>query len=140
MIIIGSLFFIFGFITWLNSVLIPFLRQACQLTDFQAFFVTFAFYFSYFIMAIPSSAILKKTGFAKGMSVGLAVMALGSLIFIPAALSRSFPLFLVGLFIQAARDSRYFKQHPTLTLRFLVLLKVLPSASALWEYVTKWLG
>jgi len=100
MIIIGSLFFIFGFVTWLNSVLIPFLRQACQLTDFQAFFVTFAFYFSYFIMAIPSSAILKKTGFAKGMSIGLAVMALGSLVFIPAALSRSFPLFLVGLFIQ----------------------------------------
>lgn len=100
MIIIGSLFFIFGFITWLNSVLIPFLRQACQLTDFQAYFVTFAFYFSYFVMAIPSSAILKKIGFAKGMSVGLAVMAVGSLIFIPAALTRSFPLFLVGLFMQ----------------------------------------
>jgi glucose/galactose transporter len=100
MIIIGSLFFIFGFITWLNSVLIPFLRQACQLTDFQAYFVTFAFYVSYFVMAIPSSAILKKIGFAKGMSVGLAVMAVGSLIFIPAALSRSFPLFLVGLFMQ----------------------------------------
>ena len=100
MIIIGSLFFIFGFITWLNSVLIPFLRQACQLTDFQAYFVTFAFYFSYFVMAIPSSAILKKIGFAKGMSVGLAIMAAGSLIFIPAALSRSFPLFLVGLFMQ----------------------------------------
>ncbi len=100
MIIIGSLFFIFGFITWLNSVLIPFLRQACQLTDFQAYFVTFAFYFSYFVMAIPSSAILKKIGFAKGMSIGLAIMAAGSLIFIPAALSRSFPLFLVGLFMQ----------------------------------------
>lgn len=100
MIIIGSLFFIFGFITWLNSVLIPFLRQACQLTDFQAFFVTFAFYFSYFIMAIPSSVILRKTGFAKGMSVGLGVMAVGSLIFVPAAMSRSFPLFLVGLFMQ----------------------------------------
>src|SRR5882672_12667556 len=100
MIIIGSLFFIFGFITWLNSVLIPFLRQACQLTDFQAYFVTFAFYFSYFVMAIPSSAILKKIGFARGMSVGLAIMAVGSLIFIPAALSRSFPLFLLGLFMQ----------------------------------------
>ncbi|HTH57871.1 MAG TPA: sugar MFS transporter [Cyclobacteriaceae bacterium] len=100
MIIIGSLFFIFGFVTWLNSVLIPFLRQACQLTDFQAFFVTFAFYFSYFIMAIPSSVILRKTGFAKGMSVGLGVMAVGSLIFVPAAMSRSFPLFLVGLFMQ----------------------------------------
>jgi MFS transporter, FHS family, L-fucose permease len=100
MIIIGSLFFIFGFVTWLNSVLIPFLKQACQLTDFQAYFVTFAFYISYFVMAIPASGILKRIGFAKGMSVGLAVMAVGSLIFIPAAQIRSFPLFLVGLFAQ----------------------------------------
>jgi FHS family L-fucose permease-like MFS transporter len=100
MIIIGALFFIFGFVTWLNSVLIPFLKQACQLTDFQAYFVTLAFYISYFVMAIPSSGILKRTGFAKGMSIGLFVMALGSLIFIPAAEIRSYPLFLVGLFIQ----------------------------------------
>lgn len=101
MIIIGTLFFIFGFITWLNSVLIPFLKQACQLTDFQAYYVTVAFYGSYFFMAIPSSMILKKTGFAKGMSFGLIVMALGSLIFIPAANARSFPLFLLGFFIQS---------------------------------------
>jgi MFS transporter, FHS family, L-fucose permease len=100
MMIIGALFFIFGFVTWLNSVLIPFLKQSCQLTDFQAYFVTLAFYISYFVMAIPSSYILKKTGFAKGMSIGLAVMAVGSLIFIPAALTRSYPLFLVGLFAQ----------------------------------------
>lgn len=101
MIIIGALFFIFGFVTWLNSVLIPFLQQACELTDFQAYFVTFAFYISYFVMAIPSSVILKNTGYAKGMSVGLAVMAVGSLVFIPGALLRSYPIFLVGLFIQA---------------------------------------
>ena len=100
MIIIGSLFFIFGFITWLNSVLIPFLRQACQLSDFEAYFVTFAFYISYFVMAIPASGILKRTGFAKGMSIGLGVMAIGSLIFIPAANLRSYPLFLLGLFAQ----------------------------------------
>src|SRR6478736_2793561 len=98
MIIIGSLFFIFGFVTWLNSILIPFLRQACQLTDFQAYLVTFAFYISYFFMAIPSAAILNKTGFAKGMSIGLAAMAVGAFIFIPAALTRSYPLFLFGLF------------------------------------------
>ena len=98
--IIGILFFIFGFVTWLNSVLIPFLKQACELTDFQAYFVTLAFYISYFVMAIPSSYILEKTGFTKGMAVGLAVMAVGSLIFIPAALARSYPLFLLGLFIQ----------------------------------------
>ena len=100
MIIIGALFFIFGFVTWLNSVLIPFLKQACELTDFQAYFVTLAFYIAYFVMAIPSSSILKKTGFAKGMSIGLFVMAIGSLIFIPAAQIRSYPLFLVGLFVQ----------------------------------------
>ena len=101
MIIIGALFFIFGFVTWLNSVLIPFLQQACQLNDFQAYFVTFAFYISYFVMAIPSSIILKKTGYAKGMSIGLGVMAIGSLIFIPGALTRAYPLFLLGLFMQA---------------------------------------
>jgi FHS family L-fucose permease-like MFS transporter len=100
MMIIGALFFIYGFVTWLNSVLIPFLKQACQLTDFQAYFVTFAFFISYFVMGIPSSWILKKIGFTKGMSVGLAIMAVGSLIFIPAALLRSYPLFLLGLFGQ----------------------------------------
>lgn len=101
MIIIGALFFIFGFVTWLNSVLIPFLQQACELTDFQAYFVTFAFYISYFVMAIPSSMILRNTGYAKGMSIGLAVMAAGSLVFIPGAMLRSYPIFLVGLFAQA---------------------------------------
>jgi FHS family L-fucose permease-like MFS transporter len=98
--IIGVLFFIFGFVTWLNSVLIPFLKQACELTNFQAYFVTLAFYISYFVMAIPSSYILKKTGFTKGMSLGLAVMGIGSLVFIPAAQMRSYPLFLIGLFTQ----------------------------------------
>ncbi|MEX2232260.1 MAG: sugar MFS transporter [Cyclobacteriaceae bacterium] len=100
MIIIAALFFIFGFITWLNSVLIPFLRQACELTDFQAYFVTLAFYISYFVMAIPSSAILKRIGFSRGMSVGLFVMAIGSLVFLPGAWLRSYPIFLLGLFIQ----------------------------------------
>lgn len=100
MLIIGAMFFIFGFVTWLNSVLIPFLKQACELTDFQAYFVTFFFYIAYFVMAFPSSFILKKTGFAKGMSAGLLVMAMGSLIFIPAAQVRSYPLFLIGFFVQ----------------------------------------
>ena len=79
--IIGVLYFIFGFITWLNSVLIPFLREACELSDSQAYLVTFAFYISYFVMALPSSWVLKKTGFAKGMALGLIVMATGSLVF-----------------------------------------------------------
>ena len=61
--IIVLFFFIFGFVTWLNGILIPFLRTACELNDFEAYFVTFAFYVSYFIMALPSSWVLKKTVF-----------------------------------------------------------------------------
>ncbi len=98
--IIGILYFIFGFITWLNSVLIPFLKEACELSDSQAYLVTFAFYISYFVMALPSSWVLKKTGFAKGMALGLLIMAIGSLVFIPAANTRSYVIFLVGLFLQ----------------------------------------
>src|SRR6478672_220917 len=99
--IIGVLFFIFGFVTWLNGTLIPFLKLACQLeTDIQAFMVTFAFYMAYFFLAIPSSFILKKTGYKNGMALGLAVMAAGSLIFVPAAMTRQFALFLTGLFVQ----------------------------------------
>jgi len=98
--IIGSLFFIFGFITWLNSVLIPYLRIACELNNLESYLVTFAFYIAYFVMAIPSSWVLKRSGFKKGMSVGLSVMAVGALIFIPAALTRTYTLFLTGLFVQ----------------------------------------
>ena len=100
-VIIGALFFIFGFVTWLNGTLIPFLKLACDLqTDAQALLVTFAFYMAYFFLAIPSSMILEKTGFKNGMSLGLAVMAAGALMFIPAALNRTFLLFLTGLFVQ----------------------------------------
>jgi glucose/galactose transporter len=97
---LGILFFIFGFVTWLNGSLIPFLKIACELTTFQALLVTFAFYISYFVMALPSSYVLKKVGFLNGMSIGLLIMALGSLIFIPAAYSRQYWVFLSGLFIQ----------------------------------------
>jgi glucose/galactose transporter len=98
--IIGLLFFIFGFVTWLNGILIPYLKIACELTNFQALFVAFAFYISYTIMALPSSWVLKKTGFKNGMMVGLLVMALGTLIFIPAAQTRIYSIFLLGLFVQ----------------------------------------
>jgi FHS family L-fucose permease-like MFS transporter len=101
-ILIGVLFFIFGFITWLNSVLIPYLKLACELNNFEAYLVAFAFYISYFVMATPSAWILNKTGFKKGMSLGLIVMAAGALVFIPAALSRQYILFLLGLFIQGS--------------------------------------
>lgn len=98
--IIGALFFIFGFVTWLNATLIPYLKISCELTTFESFWVTFAFYISYFVMALPSSAVLEKTGFKNGMSVGLITMAIGALVFIPAALTRTYGLFLTGLFIQ----------------------------------------
>jgi FHS family L-fucose permease-like MFS transporter len=98
--IIGLFFFIFGFVTWLNGILIPFLKIACELNDFQAYFVTAAFYISYLVMALPSSIVLKKTGFKNGMSLGLWVMAAGALIFIPAAMTRTFGLFLLGLFVE----------------------------------------
>ncbi len=97
--IIGALFFIFGFVTWLNGILIPYLKIACELTNFQALFVAFAFYISYTVMALPSSWVLKKTGFKNGMMVGLLVIALGTLIFVPAAKTRIYELFLLGLFV-----------------------------------------
>lgn len=96
---IGILFFIFGFITWANSQLIPYLKMACELTDTQSYFVASAFFAAFFFMAIPSSFVLKKTGFKNGMSVGLFVMALGALLFVPAAQTRNYPLFLTGLFV-----------------------------------------
>jgi len=100
--VIGVLFFIFGFITWLNGTLIPFLKISCELNNVQAYFVTLAFYIAYFFMAPPSSWVLHKVGFKNGMALGLFIIALGSLVFIPAALTRTFGLFLTGLFIQGA--------------------------------------
>ncbi len=97
--LIGCLFFIFGFITWSNSQLIPYLKIACELTDTQSYLVATAFFAAYFVMSIPSAAVLRKTGFKRGMSLGLFVMAIGALLFIPAAQSRNYPLFLTGLFI-----------------------------------------
>ena len=99
LVVIGALFFIFGFITWANSQLIPYLKVACELTTTQSLYVTSAFFAAYFIMALPSSLILNKTGYKKGMSLGLLVMAVGALIFIPASQSRSYPMFLGGLFV-----------------------------------------
>ncbi len=98
-VIIGILFFIFGFITWLNSTLIPYLQIACQLQTSEAVLVTFAFYISYAVMAFPSSWVLQRTGFKKGMMWGLLCMAVGALIFIPAAQTRTYGLFLTGLFV-----------------------------------------
>ena len=98
--IIGILFFIFGFVTWINGTLIPYLKIACELkTDFQSYLVATAFFIAYTVMAIPASYVLKKTGYKKGMSVGLFIMAIGAILFVPAAQARNFDMFLVGLFI-----------------------------------------
>lgn len=99
LLIIGILFFVFGFVTWVNSVLIAFFKDAFQLNNFDSLLVTFAFFISYFVMAIPSSWVLAKTGFKKGMSLGLLAMALGTLLFIPAAQMANYPMFLFGLFV-----------------------------------------
>ena len=98
MVIIGILFFIFGFVTWLNGSLIPFLKVICDLNQFQALFVTFAFYIAYTVMALPMAYVLDKTGYKNGMAIGLGVMVVGSLLFIPAALSANFLIFLAALF------------------------------------------
>jgi FHS family L-fucose permease-like MFS transporter len=100
--IIGTLFFVFGFLTWIGSVLIPYLKIACQLNSVASYLVAFSFYISYMVMAIPAAALLQRTGYKKGMTLGLLLMAVGAALFIPAALSRSYISFLTGLFIQGA--------------------------------------
>ncbi len=98
MVIIGTLFFIFGFVTWLNGSLIPFLKIICELSELEALFVTFAFYIAYTVMALPMSYILERSGYKNGMAIGLGIMVVGALLFIPAAQSASFLLFLSALF------------------------------------------
>ena len=96
--IIGVLFFIFGFVTWINAILIPFFKIGCELNNFESYLVAFAFYIAYLVMSLPAGLLLKKIGFKKGMMCGFWTMALGAMIFVPAGLTRTYPLFLTGLF------------------------------------------
>jgi glucose/galactose transporter len=98
--IIAGLFFIFGFVTWINGALIPFMKTISELTNMQSFFVASASYISFVVMALPASFIIEKIGYKKGMSLGLFVMGIGALVFIPAANARTYWLFLLGIFIQ----------------------------------------
>ena len=98
--IIAGLFFIFGFVTWINGALIPFMKTINELTSAQSFLVASASYISFVVMALPASAIINKIGYRKGMSLGLIVMAIGALVFIPAAEARTYWVFLAGIFIQ----------------------------------------
>ncbi|TXH21665.1 MAG: MFS transporter [Chitinophagaceae bacterium] len=102
LITICALFFIFGFVTWANGTLIPFFKLSFSLSDTNAFLVATASYMAYFFLAVPSSWILKKIGFKNGIIAGMIVLALGGLIFIPAAQAHSFALFLTGIFVQGA--------------------------------------
>jgi FHS family L-fucose permease-like MFS transporter len=96
---IGLLFAVFGFAAWLNSLLIPYFQITLELTSVQTTLVTFAFFIAYVVMALPSSWLLKKIGFRYGIFSGLIVMVAGTLLFIPAAYARSYPMFLIGLFV-----------------------------------------
>lgn len=98
LLIIGILFFIFGFVSWVNAILIPYFKIACELSNFQSYLVAFAFYISYFVMSVPSSYLLKSVGFKKGMTIGFWTMAIGAFIFVPAAYTRTYEIFLLGLF------------------------------------------
>lgn len=99
MIILALLFFVFGLVSWVNTILIPYFELTLQLTRFESYLVTFAFYIAYLIMAIPSSFLLNKVGYKKGMMYGLWCMAIGALLFIPAAYGRVYQVFLLGLFL-----------------------------------------
>ena len=91
--IVGMMFFIFGFVSWVNAILIPYFRIACELTNFQSYLVTFAFYIAYLVMSIPASFVLKRAGFKRGIMYGFFCMAIGALLFVPAALSRTYWIF-----------------------------------------------
>lgn len=99
MIILAFLFFIFGLVSWVNTILVPYFQLTLQLTNIQSSFVTFAFYIAYLVMAIPSSFLLNKVGYKKGMMFGLWCMAIGALLFVPAAYWRTYQVFLAGLFL-----------------------------------------
>ena len=99
-VIIAGIYFIFGFITWVNGVLIPYMKAINELTEAESYLVASAFYISYVVMALPSSYLLEKIGYKMGMSVGLFIMAIGALVFIPAAEARTYWMFLTGIFIQ----------------------------------------
>ena len=99
MLTLGVLFFIFGFITWLNGALIPFLQIISDLSEFQALLIAFSFYIAYVVMALPMSWLLDKTGYQQGIVIGLGLIAVGLLLFVPAAQTQWFGVFLTAQFV-----------------------------------------
>ncbi len=98
MIIIAFMFFMFGFTSWINAILIPYFKISFELSHVQSYLVTFAFYISYLLFSVPASYLLKNVGFKKGMMIGFWVMSFGAFLFVPAALTMTYELFLLGLF------------------------------------------
>ena len=99
LLMIGLLFGVFGFEDLLKRILVPYFQIILQLNSVQTTLVTFSFFIAYVVMALPSSWVLKKIGFKKGIVFGLIIMALGTILFIPAAYTRAYWLFLSGLFL-----------------------------------------
>src|SRR5579875_627580 len=102
MAMVTTLFFMWGFLTSLNDVLIPHLRNIFDLNYTQAMLVQFVFFSAYFIFALPSGRIVESIGYQKTMVAGLLTAALGSILFVPAASAPSFPFFLTAYVILAA--------------------------------------
>lgn len=100
--IIAVIFFIIGFVSWVNSILIPYFKIAFSLSNLQSYFVTFAFYISYLVMSVPSAMLLKRVGFKKGIMFGFWFMAVGAFLFVPAAMTMKYGIFLLGLFALGA--------------------------------------
>lgn len=101
-ILVTSLFFLWAFLHNINPILIPHLKKACQLTDTQSAFIDTAVYLAYFSIALPAGWMMHKYGYKKGILVGLLLYGLGALLFIPAASTRDYAVFLAGLFVMAS--------------------------------------
>src|SRR5689334_6205265 len=100
--LITSLFFLWGFALNLNSILIPHLKKACQLTDFKSALIDAACYLGYFVIAIPAGRMIERYGYKAGILLGLLLFATGAFLFFPAAESRTFGFFLFALFVIAS--------------------------------------
>ncbi|WP_425424908.1 N-acetylglucosamine MFS transporter NagP [Shewanella insulae] len=94
MAIVAGLFFILGFATWLNGSLMPYLKQILQLTPLQASLILFSFYIAVTFTALPSAWVIRKVGYKTGMAMGMGIMMIAGLLFIPAAKTQVFALFL----------------------------------------------
>jgi FHS family L-fucose permease-like MFS transporter len=97
-----SLFFMWGFITCLNDILIPHLKGVFDLSYTQAMLIQFCFFGAYFVVSIPAGKLVKKMGFQKGIVIGLIVAAIGCFMFYPAASENNYVLFLLALFVLAS--------------------------------------